>query len=102
MESFWGTLKSELACNRRYRNIQEAIQEIDGYIEIFTTGNDDRQDSGYLSHPLSMSSNSMPGNLQHERIDVHYDINPHPIIKSLNMRLAIRMPTFRFSAVISS
>lgn len=35
MENFWGTLKSELVCNRRYRNIQEAIKEITEYIEIF-------------------------------------------------------------------
>lgn len=35
MESLWGTLKSELVCNRRYRKIQEAIQEITEYIEIF-------------------------------------------------------------------
>lgn len=34
-ESFRRTLKSELVCNRRYRNIQEAMQEITEYIEIF-------------------------------------------------------------------
>jgi hypothetical protein len=50
-------------------------------LKFFTTGNDDRQDSEYIYRPLSMSSNSMIGNLQQERIDVHYDINPLPIIK---------------------
>ena len=35
MESFWGTLKSELVHHRRYISRQEAIQEISEYIEVF-------------------------------------------------------------------
>ena len=35
MESFWGTLKSELVHHSRYRTRQEAIQEITEYIEVF-------------------------------------------------------------------
>jgi len=35
MESFWGTLKQELVHHRRYRNRQEAIQDITEYIEVF-------------------------------------------------------------------
>ena len=35
MESFWGTLKSELIHHRRYPTRQEAIQEITEYIEVF-------------------------------------------------------------------
>ncbi len=35
MESFWGTLKQELAHHRRYRTRREAIQDITEYIEIF-------------------------------------------------------------------
>ena len=35
IESFWGTLKSELANHRRYKTRQEAINEISEYIEIF-------------------------------------------------------------------
>lgn len=35
IESFWGTLKSELVNHRRYKTRQEAINEIREYIEIF-------------------------------------------------------------------
>jgi putative transposase len=35
MESFWGTLKSELIHHRRYPTRGEAIQEITEYIEVF-------------------------------------------------------------------
>ena len=35
MESFWGTLKSELIHHRRYPTREEAIQEITEYIEVF-------------------------------------------------------------------
>lgn len=35
IESFWGTLKSELIYHRRYATRLEAIQEIKEYIEIF-------------------------------------------------------------------
>jgi putative transposase len=35
MESFWGTLKSELVHHRRYATREEAIRDITEYIEIF-------------------------------------------------------------------
>jgi len=35
MESFWGTLKSELVHQRRYETREQARQEITEYIEIF-------------------------------------------------------------------
>lgn len=35
MESFWGTLKNELVYQRRYETRQEAMKEIEEYIEIF-------------------------------------------------------------------
>lgn len=35
MESFWGTLKTELVYHRRYKSREEAIREITEYIEIF-------------------------------------------------------------------
>jgi len=35
IESFWGTLKSELVNHRRYKTRKEAISEIREYIEIF-------------------------------------------------------------------
>ena len=35
MESFWGTLKSELVHHRRYEARAQAVQEITEYIEIF-------------------------------------------------------------------
>jgi len=35
MESFWGTLKSELVYHRRYKSRQEAIKDITEYIEVF-------------------------------------------------------------------
>jgi transposase InsO family protein len=35
MESFWGTLKSELVHHSRYKTREEAIREITEYIEVF-------------------------------------------------------------------
>jgi putative transposase len=35
MESFWGTLKNELAHRRRYETRAQAMHEITEYIEIF-------------------------------------------------------------------
>ena len=35
MESFWGTLKTELVHHRRYATRAQAIREITEYIEIF-------------------------------------------------------------------
>lgn len=49
MESFWGTLKSELVYHRRYRNRQEAIQEISEYIEVFYNRQRRQARLGYLS-----------------------------------------------------
>ena len=49
MESFWGTLKSELVHHRRYRTRQEAIQEITEYIEIFYNRQRRQARLGYLS-----------------------------------------------------
>jgi len=49
MESFWGTLKSELAHHRRYRTRQEAIEDITEHIEIFYNRQRRQKRLGYLS-----------------------------------------------------
>ena len=49
MESFWGTLKSELLHHRRYRSRQEAIEDITEYIEIFYNRQRRQARLGYLS-----------------------------------------------------
>lgn len=49
MESFWGTLKSELIHHRQYRTRQEAIQDISEYIEIFYNRQRRQKRLGYLS-----------------------------------------------------
>ena len=49
MESFWGTIKSELAHHRRYRTRQEAIEDITEYIEIFYNRQRKQKRLGYLS-----------------------------------------------------
>ena len=49
MESFWGTLKSELVHHSRYRTRQEAIQEITEYIEIFYNRQRRQAKLGFLS-----------------------------------------------------
>ena len=49
MESFWGTLKSELVHHRRYRSRQEAIEDITEYIEVFYNRQRKQARLGYLS-----------------------------------------------------
>ncbi len=49
MESFWGTLKSELVHHRRYKTRQEAIQDITEYIEIFYNRQRRQAKLGFLS-----------------------------------------------------
>jgi transposase InsO family protein len=49
MESFWGTLKNELIHHRRYATRQEAIREINEYIEIFYNRQRRQKRLGYLS-----------------------------------------------------
>lgn len=49
MESFWGTLKSELVHHKRYITRQEAIQEITEYIEIFYNRQRRQAKLGFLS-----------------------------------------------------
>ena len=49
MESFWGTLQSELVHHRRYKTRQEAIQEITEYIEIFYNRQRRQAKLGFLS-----------------------------------------------------
>lgn len=49
MESFWGTLKSELVHHRRYGSRQEAIREITEYIEVFYNRQRRQARLGYLS-----------------------------------------------------
>ena len=49
MESFWGTLKSELIHHRRYPTREEAIQEITEYIEVFYNRERRQARLGYLS-----------------------------------------------------
>lgn len=57
MESFWGTLKIELVYHRRSPSL--------------CSGERGRQDLD-ICHPLPVNSNSMPENLQHEWIGIHY------------------------------
>jgi len=49
MESFWGTLKSELVHHRRYRTRQEATEDITEYVEIFYNRQRKQKRLGYLS-----------------------------------------------------
>lgn len=49
MESFWGTLKSELVHHRRFRTRAQAIQEITEYIDIFYNRQRKQARLGYLS-----------------------------------------------------
>jgi putative transposase len=49
MESFWGTLKTELVFHRRYETRTEAIRDITEYIEIFYNRQRRQKRLGYLS-----------------------------------------------------
>ena len=49
MESFWGTLKSELVHHRHYATRREAIREITEYIEVFYNRERRQARLGYLS-----------------------------------------------------
>ena len=49
MESFWGTLKSELVHHSRYRTREEAKQEITEYIEVFYNRQRKQAKLGFLS-----------------------------------------------------
>jgi len=49
IESFWGTLKSELVHHRRYATRREAMKEITEYIEIFYNRQRRQKRLGYLS-----------------------------------------------------
>jgi len=49
MESFWGTLKSELVHHSRYKTREEAILEITEYIEVFYNRQRRQARLGYLS-----------------------------------------------------
>jgi len=49
MESFWGTLKTELTFHRRYASRQEAMSEIRTYIELFYNRQRKQRRLGYLS-----------------------------------------------------
>jgi len=50
IESFWGTLKTELVHHRRYWTRKEAINEITEYIEVFYNRERRQKRLGYLSH----------------------------------------------------
>jgi putative transposase len=49
IESFWGTLKTELVFHRRYETRQQAIQEITEYIELFYNRQRRQKKLDYLS-----------------------------------------------------
>lgn len=49
MESFWGTLKTELVFHRRYATRQEAIRDITEYIEVFYNRQRRQKRLGYIS-----------------------------------------------------
>lgn len=48
-KNFWGTLKQELVHHRKYRSRQEAMQEINEYIEVFYNRQRRQAKLGYLS-----------------------------------------------------
>lgn len=49
IESFWGTIKSELVYQRRFATRQQARQEITQYIELFYNRQRPQARLGYLS-----------------------------------------------------
>ncbi len=49
MESFWGTLKTELVFHRKYTTRQEATQDITEYIKLFYNRQRRQEKLGYLS-----------------------------------------------------
>jgi putative transposase len=49
MESFWGTLKTELVFHRKYATRQEATLDITEYIELFYNRQRRQEKLGYLS-----------------------------------------------------
>lgn len=49
MESFWGTLKTEMIFHKRYKTRQEAIAEITEYIEIFYNRQRIQERLGFMS-----------------------------------------------------
>jgi len=49
IESFWGTMKSELIYHRRYATREHAIREITEYIEIFYNRQRLQKRLGYVS-----------------------------------------------------
>jgi transposase InsO family protein len=49
MESFWGTLKTELVHHSRYKTREQAIREITEYIEVFYNRQRRQARLGYLS-----------------------------------------------------
>jgi putative transposase len=49
MESFWGTLKTELVFHRRFKTRQDAVREITEYIELFYNRQRRQKKLDYLS-----------------------------------------------------
>jgi transposase InsO family protein len=49
VESFWGTLKTELVHHRRYETHAEAVREISEYIDLFYNRQRRQARLGYLS-----------------------------------------------------
>ena len=49
IESFWGTLKTELVHSRRFQTRQQAIDQITQYIELFYNRQRIQARLGYLS-----------------------------------------------------
>jgi len=49
VESFWGTLKTELVHHRHYRRREEAAREVAEYIDLFYNRQRRQARPGYLS-----------------------------------------------------
>ena len=49
IESFWGTMKTELVYHRRYETREEAAREISEYIDLFYNRQRRQARLGYLS-----------------------------------------------------
>jgi len=71
MESFWGTLKTELVFHRKYETRQEAIREVTEYIELFYNRQRRQEKLGYRS-PAAFEQQYYKKQSAINRFGVHY------------------------------
>jgi hypothetical protein len=80
MESFWGTLKTELVFHRKYATRQEATQDITEYIEIFITVKGDKKSLAIL-HQQSLNVDFMNRNNFLLNLVSIIDDRPQPAVR---------------------